>query len=130
MTLKATQAREVDRRSVTDPEIVVLDGRAHTSSPEMQAGDFYLRPNYVPQEVRRTFFDRLFRRHPVPKTQIINTVVISCPFCGLPILTNFSHKILSRDPLTLEKPITCPYRSKESQHAFQINQGEIIPVNA
>ena len=50
------------------------------------------------------------------------TVIISCPFDGLPMNTSLDNQILSRSPLTLAMPVRCPY----SPHESSIKDGNIM----
>jgi hypothetical protein len=134
-SLKATQAREIDKASVTEAETLVVNNEvmAKVSEPAMQAGDFYFKPNVVTTNsgAPTGCFKRLvwkLKGSPATTTdRIIYTVVISCPFCGLPIMTGFSHHIASKNPLTIVEPIACPYSSQDSAnaHAFRITEGNI-----
>jgi hypothetical protein len=131
--LKATKTREITKESVTEAETLVVNG-VSVSKPAtnpMQAGDFYFRPTLVQHLVKLSWFDRTFRRR---KESVINeqvtTIVISCPVCGLPILTNPFHKIIKRNPLTLDREIACPYAPQgiAGAHSFSIKDGTIMPA--
>jgi hypothetical protein len=43
-------------------------------------------------------------------------------------MSQLDNKILSRDPLTLDKPIRCPFGMYDAAHAFQIKDGKIMPA--
>lgn len=130
--LKATVAREIDKESVTEAVNVAIhdaEGTLVAQSQEegMRAGDFYFRTNTVTRYEKASWFRRVILRqreklilsHPI-------TAVISCPFCGLPLMTPFNNAILCRNPLTLEKPVQCPYSS--GSHGFSIKDGNIMPA--
>jgi hypothetical protein len=38
-----------------------------------------------------------------------DTIVLLCPHCSQPLATTKEHKIVSLEPLTLDKPLACPY---------------------
>src|SRR5580704_8609812 len=115
--LKATTAHEIDRAEITEAETLVFEGRvlSQTGKLTMSPGEFYFRPNAVPFEDQapKSFLTRLVWKLRGMKAKhgikIIHTIVIACPFCAQPILTTFSHKITSRDPLTIDRQIACPY---------------------
>jgi hypothetical protein len=133
--LKATQAREIDKASVTEAEAIAINGVMDSSadSPEMKAGDFYFRPNLVTKAGAEPtgFFRRMvWKLSGKPYTiteRIVYTIVISCPFCGLPIMTGFAQHITAKMPLTITEPIACPYSSfnPAQAHAFRITEGNI-----
>src|ERR1022692_4734067 len=109
--LKATTAREIDKASVTEGVNIALhdsDGALLSQSQQggMQAGDFYCRVNTVARYEKASWFRRVFLRQP-EKLVVTHpeTAVISCPFCGLPLMTSFDNAILSKRPLTFEKPV-------------------------
>lgn len=61
-----------------------------------------------------------------------DAIVLMCPHCSQPIGTTKDHKILSLEPLTIEKPLACAY-SRPSPSAlpliaFQINDGKVTPL--
>jgi hypothetical protein len=134
--LKAVQAREIDKATITEAETLVVNGEMvnKAEAPAMQAGDFYFRPNVVATNGSEPtgFFKRLvwkLKGSPVIKRErIVYTVVISCPFCGLAFMTGFSHHIVSKNPLTITEPIACPYSSQDpaKAHSFLIKDGKII----
>ena len=62
---KATQAREIDKASVTEAESLLVNGALSTelSAPVMKAGDFYFRPVYVSTALVKSsvgFFKKLW----------------------------------------------------------------------
>jgi|GEM_PF-5174851 len=124
--LQATTAHEIDRATITEAETLVVNGEMAkaTAAPVMQAGDFYFRPTVVTHEV-------LLRQASKTVAEIKHAIVMSCPFCGLPIMTNSAHSVLSKRPLTIERPIACPYAPKElgATHAFTIKAGTIIAAH-
>jgi len=102
----------------------------------MQAGDFYFRPVFVsdgPAPARIGFLRRLLRKLFGPTeaqdvlSKMIYTIVISCPFCGLPIMTSEYQHITSKVPLTITEPIAYPYTSLSptDAHSFRITDGNI-----
>jgi hypothetical protein len=135
--LKATQAREIDKASVTEAESLLVDGAlsTDTSKPVMQAGDFYFRselrerqtslpPNGFWKRLLHWFFSPQIRN----ESYLVWSIVISCPFCGLPIMTYFdNHHIISKRPLTVVEPIACPYSASgpDKAHTFHIIEGYI-----
>jgi len=131
--LKATTAREIDRTEITEAETLVFEGRvfSQTGKLTMNPGEFYFRPNAVPFEetAPQSFLARLLWKLTGRKAnhgvKIVNTIVIACPFCSQPILTSFAHQITSRDPLTIDRQIACPYSKAEGTHAFSIKDGTI-----
>lgn len=134
--LKATTAHEIARAEITEAETLVFEGRvlSQTGKLTMNPGEFYFRPNAIdvdeplPKSFFARFFWKLTGRKPTHGIVILNTIVIACPFCAQPILTTFSHKITSRDPLTIDRQIACPYSKAEGTHAFSIKDGNIMPA--
>jgi hypothetical protein len=131
--LKATQAREITKESVTEAETLVVNGVSVSKPAEhpMQAGDFYFRPTIVPLQVKPSWFRRVvLRKSTITIHEWIDAIVISCPICGLPILTSPAHKVLQRNPLTIDREIACPYAPAglSGQHAFSIKDGNILPA--
>ena len=133
--LKATQAREIDKASITEAETIVVNNEMvrKAEEPAMQAGDFYFRPNVITSIAAEPigFFKRLvwkLKGSPLRKIErVVYTIVISCPFCGLPVLTGLSHHIASKQPLTITEPVACPYSSQDptNAHAFRVTEGNI-----
>jgi hypothetical protein len=39
----------------------------------------------------------------------VDSIIIVCPQCSVPFASSKQHAILSDDPLTIDKPLTCPY---------------------
>jgi hypothetical protein len=136
--LKATQAREIDKASVTEAETLFLEDALSPdpTKPVMQEGDFYFRANLVVKadDPPTAFFKRLIWKltgKPYTITErIVYTIVISCPFCGLPIMTSLAQHISSKRPLTIAEPIACPYSAHDiaKAHSFRITEGNIIAV--
>lgn len=134
LALKAQEAREIDKEKVTEGECIALHDRdgtllSHSEESGMQAGDFYFRLNVVARYEDASWFRRvILRQKQKLVTQYPTTIVMSCPFCGLPLMSQLDNKILSREPLTLDKPIRCPFGMYDSAHAFQIKDGKIMPA--
>ncbi len=132
--LKATNVREITKESVTESESLVVNGVSVSKPQEnpMQAGDFYFRPTIVEHIEKLPWYRRILTG--VEKTgvvhEVVTTIVISCPVCGLPILTNPTHKLLQRKPLTIDREIACPYApaGMAGAHAFSIKDGNIMPA--
>jgi hypothetical protein len=61
-----------------------------------------------------------------------DAIIMNCPHCNQPIGTTKDHKILSVEPLTIEKPLGCAYSragfSKAPTIAFQVKDGKIMPA--
>jgi hypothetical protein len=134
MEALVTAVRQIDKRTVTESSNVRIADRegavlSRIEDESMKAGDFYFRPQTLTHYERTSWFRRIVLRQ---KEKLISktflTVVISCPFCGLPILTPTSNTVVSRSPLTLEQAIGCPYRSAQGTHSFWIKDGEIKPA--
>ena len=123
---KATEARLIDKKALVESAHLVYEGRITREAPSMQAGDFYFRPQLTTHEVKAPWYLRLFGVKSKLQTDIVETIVISCPFCGLPILTSPYHKIVKRDPLTIENAIACPYSGGKKSHSFTITEGKIM----
>ena len=134
MEALATAVRKIDKRSVTESQNVVVHDTSgavlsQTQEESMKAGDFYFRPQTVLHYERTSWLRRvIFRQKEKLISKTFLTVVISCPFCGLPILTPTSNTVASKDPLTLEQPIGCPYRSAQGTHSFSVKDGQIMPA--
>ena len=130
--LKATTAREITKESVTEAETLVVNGVSVSKAlvrPVMQAGDFYFRPQVIETLVQAPWWKwLLFSRAAELKHQVVTTIVISCPVCGLPILTSPIHRITQRKPLTIDREIACPYAPAglAGAHSFSIKDGNII----
>jgi len=54
-----------------------------------------------------------------------DAILIVCPACRQPLSTGKSHVIESLEPLTIEKPITCPYCRTVT---FTVADGKLITV--
>lgn len=131
--LKATTAREITKESVTEAETLVVNGVSVSKPSEhpMQAGDFYFRPTFTTEYVKPSWFRRVvLRQQESWKHEQVTTVVLSCPVCGLPILTTPSHRVTQRNPLTIDREIACPYApaGMAGSHTFTIKEGNIMPV--
>jgi hypothetical protein len=128
--LKATTAREITKESVTEAETLVVNGLSVSKPQEnpMQAGDFYFRPTVIQRYVKPSWWRRLLRISAPLSHDVVTTIVLSCPVCGLPILTTPAHKVLQRNPLTIDREIACPYAPAglAGSHAFTIKDGNIM----
>ena len=131
--LKAQKAREITKESVTEAETLVVNGVSVSKPQEnpMQAGDFYFRPTLIQHTVTAPWYRRWFfgeKTHTVHEP--VTCIVISCPVCGLPILTSPSHRVTQRNPLTIDREIACPYAPTglAGAHAFSIKEGNIMPA--
>src|ERR1017187_10902849 len=101
--LKATTAREITKESVTEAETLVVNGVfvSKPSTAAMSAGDFYFRPTLIQHVTAAPWYRKLFLREQTQvKHEQVTCIVISCPVCGLPILTNPTHRVTQRKPLT------------------------------
>lgn len=38
-----------------------------------------------------------------------DAIILNCPQCNQPCATSKDHKIVAVEPLTIDRPITCPY---------------------
>lgn len=130
--LKATKAREITKESVTEAETLFVNGVPVSKAPEhpMQAGDFYFRLTPTQSVAKTPLWRRILLRE--TRNRIVygstTTIIISCPVCGLPILTSPAHKIIQRKPLTIEGQVACPYAPTvlAGAHAFSIKEGNIM----
>jgi hypothetical protein len=127
--LKATKTREITKESVTEAETLVVNG-VNASEPAehpMQAGDFYFRPTLTQHVIIAPWYRRLFGATTQVKQAVVTTIVISCPVCGLPILTSPAHRVTQRTPLTIDRETACPYAPTglAGAHAFSIKDGNI-----
>jgi hypothetical protein len=69
---------------------------------------------------------RLFAEKKHVATVDVERVIISCPYDGLPIMTQDWHVIAKRRPLTIEGIIGCPYAAPSAdKHAFAVEDGKI-----
>jgi hypothetical protein len=128
--LKATRAREITKESVTEAESLVVNGVSVSkpSEPPMQAGDFYFRPSVVQHVIVSPWYRRwFFGEKTLLVNEVVTGIVISCPVCGLPILTSPAHRVWQRNPLTIDREIACPYApaGMAGTHAFSIKEGNI-----
>ena len=127
MPLKATVAREIDRRAVTEGVNLAMHDREGSfvgsrESGGMVAGDYWFHTDVFTRYVRASWLRRTFlRQRDKAVTERMTTVLISFPFCGLPMTTPAGNKFLSRSPLTLENSVRCPY----VDHQFSITEGKI-----
>jgi hypothetical protein len=134
VALRAQVAIEIDKTDVFEGANVAIhdaSGELVSQSQEqgMRAGDFYFRSNTVAHYENPSWFRRLIFRDPQKLVvEHPTTIVMSCPYCGLPLMSQLDNKILSRHPLTLEKPIRCPFGMYDTAHAFQIKDGKIMPA--
>jgi len=97
----------------------------------MQAGDFYFRPTVVQSLAQPSWFRRvIMRKSAEVKHDIVTCVVLSCPVCGLPILTTPAQRVIQRKPLTIEGEIACPYApaALAGAHSFSIQDGNITTI--
>jgi hypothetical protein len=97
----------------------------------MQAGDFYFRPTLIQHVITAPWYRRLFLNEKTQlKHEAVTCIVISCPACGLPILTSPAHQVTQRKPLTIDREIACPYAPAgvAGAHAFSIKDGNIMPA--
>ena len=148
MNLKSSMAMELDRSKVLDGgEVSVIDRNGNTKSrnagQEMRPGDFYfvrrIEEQTVGQDEPQPFYGstligdafrwlkwKLFAEKKHVAEVDVERVIISCPFDGLPIMTQDWHKIAKRRPLTIDGIIGCPYAAPSAdRHAFVIVDGEI-----
>jgi hypothetical protein len=62
-----------------------------------------------------------------------DAIILNCPHCSQPIATTKEHRIVSIEPLTIEKPLACVYsrgalKTDLPTVAFQIKDGIIMPA--
>jgi hypothetical protein len=100
---------------------------------------------FLPSEPEESkgFWDRLklwfdLSHRPIPKEVVeivwpdYDAIILMCPHCNQPIGTTKDHRIVTIEPLTIEKPLACAY-SRPSQNAlptiaFKIQDGKIMPA--
>lgn len=136
VSLLTTTARQIDKRTVTESKNLVINNsrQSHLSIAEsdqvMKAGDFYFRPTLVQRTGKPTWWERLTRKSAQVKYESVDTIVISCPVCGLPILTTPAHRVVNKHPLTIDGQIACPYAAQgiAGSHSFSIKDGTIMPA--
>jgi hypothetical protein len=134
MEALAATVRQIDKRTVTESSNVRMHDNSgavllRIEEEPMVAGDFYFRPQTISHYEKASWFRRvILRQREKLITHSCLTVVLSCPYCGLPILTPTINEVLYKDPLTLRMAITCPYRSAQGTHSFFIKDGQIIPA--
>jgi hypothetical protein len=115
--LKATQAREITKESVTDAETLVVNGVSVSKPSEhpMQAGDFYFRPTVVAKLVEPSLFRRVFLRK---TTQIVHdvvtTIVLSCPRATCPSSRTHPAASPSETPSLLTARLPAPHHPSRS----------------
>jgi hypothetical protein len=63
----------------------------------------------VPVTTQPGWFAKLLGAKLVNEFKIVQTIVMACPYCSTPIMTNSGHKIEYRAPLTIAREITCPW---------------------
>lgn len=126
-SLKASLAREIKKTDLTEAETLVFEGRVikQTGKQSLEPGEFYFRPTAIPITTKPHWFKRLFGAKEKQSWDFVTTVVIACPYCGVPIMTGTVHKVVSRKPLTIEMPITCPY-DQDNPHSFKVVKGKIV----
>lgn len=148
MNMLATMAMEVDRSKVLDGGATIVRDRngnvkSRNAGEEMKPGDFYfvlrLEERTVGQDEPRSFYGstaigdayrwivwKLFAEKKHVATVDVQRVIISCPYDGLPIMTQDWHVIAKRRPLTIDGIIGCPYAAPSAdKHAFAVVDGEI-----
>lgn len=120
-TLKSTTARRVP-----------------SSADLTKQGDYVLAPKREP--VRRYepvagspsgFWARLIwtisGRKPLVKEVVealwpeYDAIILNCPNCNQPCATSKDHRIVTVEPLTIDRPITCPY----CRTPFTVSEGNI-----
>src|ERR1700733_9013222 len=134
MDALVTAVRQIDKKTGTESQLTNLHDRdgsvlTRTEEESMKAGDFYFRTQTISHYERASWFRRvILRQRQKLIIQSRLTVVLSCPYCGLPILTPTINEVSYKDPLTLQMAITCPYRSAQGTHSFWIKDGQIMPA--
>ena len=127
--LRATLAREINKSDLTEAETLVFDGRilSQTGKQTLEPGEFYFRPTAIPIFTQPGFWARILGAKPKETYKIVDTILIACPLCGMPILTGTNLPITNRHPLTVSRPISCPYSYASGKvHSFSIWQNKII----
>jgi hypothetical protein len=124
--------------------------RVQSSEDLIRAGDYcYIRrrepirkfetePTLPPDGFWRSLLWFFFGKKRITKEFIevvwpeYDAIILMCPHCSQPIGTTKDHRIVSLEPLTIEKPLACAYsRPTESAPptiAFQIQDGKIMPA--
>ena len=69
----------------------------------------------------------------LPQWPDYDAIVMGCPHCGQPIGTTKEHRILSVEPLTIDKPLACAYscptvKGSLPTVAFQVKDGKLMPA--
>jgi uncharacterized protein YbaR (Trm112 family) len=112
--------------------------RLSTSSDLAKQGDYVLVPKREP--IRRYepvagspagFWARLLwvvtGRKPLVKEVVealwpeYDAIILNCPQCNQPCATSKDHKIVSVEPLGIDRPIACPY----CRAAFKVTDGTL-----
>jgi hypothetical protein len=126
-SLKATQAREIDKSTITEAETLAFEGRiiSQNGKQTMEPGEFYFRSTAIPVTIQPHWFARLFGAKPKQTWKTIDTIVMACPFCATPLMTSPGQAIEHRFPLTVADVIGCPY-ARNDPHAFMVKDGKII----
>ena len=125
--------------------------RVQSSADLMQPGDYVFIPKREPirrfqpimNNPPRGFFRKLWWSlvgDPVKFKETVeilwpeyDAIIMNCPHCNAAIGTTKEHRIVSVEPLTIEKPLACAYsRGTESGAlptvAFHVQEGKIMPV--
>ena|SRR3569832_1968025 len=68
-----------------------------------------------------------------PQWPECDTIIMQCPHCNQTIGTTKEHRILSVEPLTLDRPLACAYSRGAEKGAlptiaFTIKDGNIMPA--
>jgi hypothetical protein len=126
-SLKATQAREIDKATITEAETLAFEGRiiSQTGKLTMEPGEFYFRSSSIPVVTQAHWFARLFGAKPKQTWQTIDSIVMACPYCATPLMTYPGQVIEHHVPLTVNGAISCPY-AHLNPHSFMVKDGKII----
>jgi hypothetical protein len=126
-SLKATQAREIDKATITEAETLAFEGRiiSQTGKQTMEPGEFYFRTTGIPITKYPNWFERLFWTKPQTTWKTVSTIVIACPYCATPLMTTSALHISQLSPLTINGIIACPY-SQNDPHSLMVKEGNII----
>jgi hypothetical protein len=131
-------------------EAAVQAHRVPVSPDILKAGDYCFIPKKDPMRTYETVLAEpptgrwkriiwaLFRSKTITKVTELplwpnyDAVVMACPHCNQPIGTTKDHKIVSVEPLTLDKPLACAYSSagfrSAATIAFEVKDGKIMPA--
>lgn len=130
----------------------MLEVRRVATSPDIEkAGDYCfiakrepirtLEP--LPIETPQGFFRKLawrlfgkkrsYKETVLPQWPDYDAIVMACPHCGQAIGTTKEHRILSVEPLTIDKPLACAYscpavKGSLPTVAFLVKDGKIMPA--